>query len=291
TAARGWTETCAAARVTERSVVEAAVRRGGESARWYMRAADVLGHRDGGPLQKTTCFIASLALLAACAHAPPPTPAPTPSAARDSGASHVATRVAARHDSTAASVATKVDSSGVSQTEVSKRAAEVFGDSAAARANVEKMARDSGPSWDIEVRSYETTQRVERYLRIFSGDAKDRFVAQLEQGTRYEPMIPTKMREGGIPEDMYSLALIESGFDPNAYSRAAAVGMWQFMASTGRDMGLRVDWWVDERRDPVKSTAAAVRFIRGLRDQFGSLYLAAAAYNGGPVPIPHRLSP
>ena len=72
------------------------------------------------------------------------------------------------------------------------------------------------------------------------------------------------MRAGGIPEDMYYLALVESGFDPNAYSRAAAVGMWQFMTSTARDMGMRVDWWIDERRDPVKSTTAAVRFINGL---------------------------
>ena len=75
---------------------------------------------------------------------------------------------------------------------------------------------------------------------------------------------------------------MESGFNPNAYSSAAAVGMWQFMSSTARGMGLRVDWWVDERRDPVKSTGAAVRFIKGMKDEFGSLYLAAAAYNGGP---------
>src|SRR5258708_21210331 len=66
--------------------------------------------------------------------------------------------------------------------------------------------------------------------------------------------------------------------------------MWQFMASTGRGMGLRVDWWVDERRDPVKSTKAAVEFIRGLRDQFGSIYLAAAAYNGGPGRIARGLT-
>lgn len=103
-------------------------------------------------------------------------------------------------------------------------------------------------------------------------------------------MIRAKMRAGGLPEDMYYLALIESGFDPNAYSRAAAVGMWQFMASTARGMGMRVDWWVDDRRDPVKSTTAAVRFIRGLKEQFGSLYLAAAAYNGGPGRIARGLS-
>src|SRR5258708_35697227 len=95
-------------------------------------------------------------------------------------------------------------------------------------------------------------------------------------------MIRSALRNGGIPEDMYYLALVESGFDPNAYSRAAAVGMWQFMASTARDMGLRVDWWEAERRDQVSSTRAAVEFIRGLRAQFGSIYRAPAAYHAGP---------
>ena len=103
-------------------------------------------------------------------------------------------------------------------------------------------------------------------------------------------MIRAKMREGGLPEDMYYLGLVESGWDPNAYSRAAAVGMWQFMTTTARDMGMRVDWWVDERRDPVSSTTAAVRFIKDLKEQFGSLYLAAAAYNGGPGRVARGLS-
>jgi membrane-bound lytic murein transglycosylase D len=147
-----------------------------------------------------------------------------------------------------------------------------------------------GPTWDIDVHPYETTDRVEHYVKLFTTTAKDRIAARLERGTRYEPMIRSKMREGGLPEDMYYLALVESGFDPNAYSRAAAVGMWQFMTSTGRDMGLRVDWWVDERRDPVKSTTAAVRFIKGLKEEFGSLYLAAAAYNGGPGRIARGLT-
>ena len=125
---------------------------------------------------------------------------------------------------------------------------------------------------------------------MFSGRSRERIADRLERGSRYEPMIRAKMKAGGLPEDMYYLALVESGFDPHAYSRAAAVGMWQFMTSTARGMGMRVDWWVDERRDPVRSTAAAVRFLRGLRDQFGSLYLAAAAYNGGPGRVSRGLA-
>jgi len=182
-----------------------------------------------------------------------------------------------------------LESIRVATADVARRAAEVFGDSTtAALASMDSASM--GPSWDIEVRSYETTARVDRYVRMFTGPAKDRIQTRLQKGTRYEPMIRAAMRDGGIPEDMYYLALVESGFDPNAYSRAAAVGMWQFLTSTARDMGMRVDWWIDERRDPVKSTTAAVRFLRELKEQFGSLYLAAAAYNGGPGRISRGLS-
>jgi membrane-bound lytic murein transglycosylase D len=173
--------------------------------------------------------------------------------------------------------------------DVAKLALEVFGDSLAT-APVAKRDSLVGPTWDMDVRAYETQERVAHYVTMFTGRSKDRIADRLQRGTRYEPMIRAKMKAGGLPEDMYYLALVESGFDPNAYSRAAAVGMWQFMTSTARDMGMRVDWWVDERRDPVRSTAAAVRFIRGLRDQFGSLYLAAAAYNGGPGRVSRGLA-
>ncbi|MFI5229579.1 MAG: transglycosylase SLT domain-containing protein [Gemmatimonadales bacterium] len=183
------------------------------------------------------------------------------------------------------------DSIRVDSTDVNRSAKAVFGDSAAhAAADSAADSTVAEPSWDIDVHSYESRDRVERYVRMFSGSAKEHIEARLERGSRYEPMIRAKMRAGGLPEDMYYLALIESGFDPNAYSRAAAVGMWQFMTSTARDLGMRVDWWVDERRDPVKSTDGAVRFIKDLQAQFGSLYLAAAAYNGGPGRIARGLS-
>lgn len=194
------------------------------------------------------------------------------------------------HRAPAASATTKIGAwtTEVSKRDVARRAAEVFGDSLIV--GTPKVEEEAEPTWDMDVRSYETQDRVAYYVNMFSGRSRERIEDRLERGTRYEPMIRAKMKAGGLPEDMYYLALVESGFDPNAYSKAAAVGMWQFMTSTARDMGMRVDWWVDERRDPVRSTSAAVRFIRGLRDQFGSLYLAAAAYNGGPGRVSRGLA-
>ena len=159
-------------------------------------------------------------------------------------------------------------------------------DSLSADASVEEIE----PTWDIDVRSYETHDRVQKYVSLFNGSARQTFQRWMQQGVRYMPMIRTKLRSRGIPEDMSYLALIESGYSPHAYSRAAAVGMWQFMTRTGRGMGLRIDWWVDERRDPIESTDAAARFLDHLRDQFGSLYLAAAAYNGGPGRVARGLT-
>lgn len=232
-----------------------------------------------------------LALLAACTSSPrpaqPPTPRSTASDAAGTADSAVSLEVAGARaaEASARVVVQKADSIRISLQEVTQQAVQVFGaaDSAALGDDADGAGEAAeGPSWDLDVESYLSQERVEHFVRLFSGSARQRIAERLEQGTRYEPMIRQRMREGGLPEDMYYLALVESGFNPHAYSRAAAVGMWQFMTSTGRGMGLRIDWWVDERRDPMRSTVAAVRFIRGLRDQFGSLYLAAAAYNGGP---------
>ncbi|HEY0930346.1 MAG TPA: transglycosylase SLT domain-containing protein [Gemmatimonas sp.] len=171
--------------------------------------------------------------------------------------------------------------------EVVRAAVAVFGDSIAVAAADSAAAE---PQWDIDVRSYETHDRVAHYVNLFSTSAKERFRTRLSAGTRYEPMIRAKLRASGMPEDLTYLALIESGYDPHAYSRAAAVGMWQFMSSTAKDIGMRVDWWVDERRDPARATDGAIRFLGYLQKQFGSFYLAAAAYNGGPGRVSRGLT-
>ncbi len=146
------------------------------------------------------------------------------------------------------------------------------------------------PAWDIEVGPYESHARVEHFIERFSGPVKPSFELALQRQSRYAPMIHERLRAGGLPEDMIFLPLIESWYDPHAYSVAAAVGMWQFMTTTAKGVGLRVDWWVDERRDPVRSTDAAVVYLNELRGNFGSTFLAAAAYNGGPGRISRGLS-
>jgi membrane-bound lytic murein transglycosylase D len=134
------------------------------------------------------------------------------------------------------------------------------------------------PDWDLANLDH---PRVDHFVRVFTGSQRANFARYLQRMGRYEPMISEKLAERGMPQDLIFLALVESGFNPRAYSHAHASGLWQFIPGTGRGFGLAMNRAVDERNDPEKATEAALTYLQQLYDRFGSWYLAAAAYNGG----------
>ena len=131
----------------------------------------------------------------------------------------------------------------------------------------------------------EMNERVEQWKLRFSTFDKSEFEKTLSRAGLYSDMIRGKLRARGMPTELFYLAMIESGFLNHARSLVAATGMWQFMDPTARAYGLRIDAYVDERRDPVRATDAALDYLSDLYQQYGSWYLAAAAYNAGPTRV------
>jgi len=124
-------------------------------------------------------------------------------------------------------------------------------------------------------------KKVSKWVHYYQARGQKWFREWLGRSSKYMPFIQAELQRANLPTDLAYMVMIESGFSASAVSHADAVGPWQFIAPTGSRYGLQNNWWLDERRDLKKSTLAAIRYLKDLREEFGSWYLVAASYNMG----------
>ncbi len=148
-------------------------------------------------------------------------------------------------------------------------------------ANAEvKKAQDPSVQ-ELEIIPTEINENVDKWINYFQNRGRVHMERYLLRSTRYEALMKKVLRDNKLPEDLFYIALIESGFSAQAFSHASAVGYWQFIRGTGKHYKLKINKLVDERRDPVLSTQAAAEYFKDLYQRFNSWYLAMAAYNVG----------
>ena len=135
------------------------------------------------------------------------------------------------------------------------------------------------------LRNPEFRAEVDEWIEFWRTRSSRWFPSYLERMAWFEESVDSALAAHDLPPSLRYLPVIESGYSPGAVSVASAVGLWQFMAPTARSYGMQINPLVDERRDPYKSTAAAVSFLATLRQDFGSWFLALAAYNSGPTRV------
>ena len=128
-------------------------------------------------------------------------------------------------------------------------------------------------------------ERTASWIGFWTGRGRGDFERYLARMELYREVVDAEIAARGLPASLRYLPIVESGYAPAAVSSARAVGLWQFMSGTAREVGLSVSPILDERRDPVKSTPKALEVLADHRERFGSWFLALAAYNAGPARV------
>ncbi len=166
-------------------------------------------------------------------------------------------------------------------TQVDQTAAAISDIGEPAQFRVADVPAEPRPTEELEIIPTELNANVDKWINYFQGRGRPHMERYLLRSTRYEALMKKVLRDNKLPEDLFYIALIESGFSSQAFSHASAVGYWQFIRGTGKQYKLTINQLIDERRDPVLSTQAAAEYFKDLYTRFNSWYLAMAAYNVG----------